>query len=556
MKFLKLYVLVNVFILIGSIVKSQQEEIPVSGLNTSTWAEDIKYLQKNLIERHANVYHTISRKNLENDFRNLLSNLGKLKTEDIIIRLSEILASIGDSHTWLDFRENKLFAFHFLPLALEYFEDGLYVINATDKYIDIIGKRIVSINKIPIDDVFNLVSMLGYRENEYTSKFSVPRFLPILEVLRYYEIANQEDIVLEFENKSSAIIALNDCQLKPTLYNYLEESNPLYLKNRNKTFWFSELENGKHLYIQINKCQDDTEKTLVTFAEEIVNKIEGAIYQSVVLDLRNNFGGNSKLMYPLVYALQTYNRKSPEGKLFVAISRNTLSASVVFCDEIKKFCKAYFIGEPSGAKPNLYGENSYFISLPNSKLQVSFSSEYFQAAGPFNKNDFVITDIYKPLTSQDFFGRNDPVLNFITETSNSIFLFESIFQKFISEGKYVLAINLLDSHSRLPENKYLDIEQLIRRAANRLMKDSTIKYSKQLYDLNMKIYPERALPYLSLAEYFNGIKEYNTAVQYYEKAKILLKTDQFIYSAYRYRLEDAINASLKEINDKKFKYGR
>lgn len=549
MKFKNIYLLVSLLLSIGSAVKSQQGNTTPSQLTNSQWEEDIRYLQKNIIERHANVSHTISRKKLEENFSHLLSNLGKLKTEDKLIRISEIMASIGDAHTWLDFRDNKLFAFYYLPLTLECFEDGFYIINAADKYKDIIGKKIVSINKVPIDAVIKMVSQLGYRENEYTAKFSVPRFLPILEVLRFYKIANQDDIVLEFENKSSAIIALNDCQLKPTTYNYLAETNPLYLKNRNKTFWFTELQNGRQLYIQINKCQDDAGKSLAVFAEEIIKKIEGAYYHSVVLDLRNNFGGNSKLINPFVYALQAYNRKFPDGKVFVAISRNTLSASVVFCGELKKFCKAYFIGEPTGAKANLYGENSYFISLPNSKLQISFSSEYFQAAGPFNKSNFVVTDIYKPLNSNDFFEGKDPVLNFITDTANTIFQFEKDFQNLIRDKKYLAAISLLNSHSLLPENKYMDIEQLVRRAANKLNVDSTRDIAKQLYDINLKLYPERALPSLALADYYNGLKDYQNALQYYTTGKELLKNDAFVYAAYRYRLEDIIEASLREIKE-------
>lgn len=519
-------------------------------VDTLNWKEDIKYLKKCITEKHANIYHTTKKDELDYKFEQIINNLDKLETTDKLITISEIMASIGDAHTWFDFRENNLIPFHYLPLTIEWFEDGLFIINAAEKYKNSIGKKLISINKVPIESIINKVSQVGYRENEFTTKFSIPRFLPILEVLKYYKFIWNNKIILEFENNTSSSIAIEDCLAEPLRYNYSTEKNPLYLRNKHKKFYVTEI-NKDRLYIQINECRDDNEKTLALFSEEILNLIDKTKYKSILLDLRNNTGGNSKLVLPFIYVLQSYNQKTPEGMLFVATGRSTLSASVVFCNEIKKFCKAHFIGEPTGAKANLYGENSYFISLPNSKIKISFSSEYFQAAGPFNKQDFIATDIFKPLTSEDFFKGKDPILDFILSTPKNYLEFESIFQNSIKDKKYSEAIDLLNTFMQKSENKFVDHEQLIRRTANKLMTDSTKQYAKLFYDINLKIYPNRTLPNLALGEFYFNDQDYDTAFFYYSKAKDILNYDKTIYAAYRFRLEDNIASNLNKILKKK-----
>ena len=68
------------------------------------------------------------------------------------------------------------------------------------------------------------------------------------------------------------------------------------------------------------------------------------------------------------------NRKE---NLKVIIGRETFSSALLNAYEFKFDTNAEIIGEPSGGKPNCYGEILKF-TLPNSRFIVSYSTRYYK----------------------------------------------------------------------------------------------------------------------------------------------------------------------------------
>jgi hypothetical protein len=65
------------------------------------------------------------------------------------------------------------------------------------------------------------------------------------------------------------------------------------------------------------------------------------------------------------------------------------------------------MGEPTGGKPNSYGEIKSF-PLPNSGLNVWYSTKFFQMAP--GDPPSLSPDILIELTGMDYFAGRDPVL--------------------------------------------------------------------------------------------------------------------------------------------------
>ena len=106
-------------------------------------------------------------------------------------------------------------------------------------------------------------------------------------------------------------------------------------------------------------------------------------------------------------AARQINRK---GRLFVVLGRRTFSSAILNAIDLKKKTEAVFYGEPTGGKPNHYGEIRT-LTLPHLGLKVSYSTKYFQ----FVEGDepSLIPDVLVELALDDYLALRDPVLEAI-----------------------------------------------------------------------------------------------------------------------------------------------
>ena len=78
---------------------------------------------------------------------------------------------------------------------------------------------------------------------------------------------------------------------------------------------------------------------------------------------------------------------------------------------LKKQTGAIIVGEPSGGKPNCYGEVKY-LTLRNSQMQVRYSTQYYHLIEDDSRLS-MLPDILCPVTLADFRAGTDPCLTAI-----------------------------------------------------------------------------------------------------------------------------------------------
>src|SRR5262249_53701970 len=130
---------------------------------------------------------------------------------------------------------------------------------------------------------------------------------------------------------------------------------PDYLARADKNFWLKKLE-PSGLYVQINQCVNDGERTLDRLAEELGQAIRADKPRNLVVDVRLNNGGDYSKMLGVLKVLFAFETSRPDARLFVLMGRNTLSAAENVISTIDQFGGATFVGEPSGSKPNHVGD--------------------------------------------------------------------------------------------------------------------------------------------------------------------------------------------------------
>jgi C-terminal processing protease CtpA/Prc len=154
------------------------------------------------------------------------------------------------------------------------------------------------------------------------------------------------------------------------------EDIPLYMQNTRQAYWSRYLEREGVLYIQYNQCREDPKKPFRPFARGIGRELRRGSVQKLVIDLRFNGGGDSRVLHPLIRTLERDYREGREYELYTIIGRGTFSSAVLNAIDLDQRAGAVLVGEPSAGRPNHYGEVKS-MRLPHSGMRLFYSTKYF-----------------------------------------------------------------------------------------------------------------------------------------------------------------------------------
>jgi len=187
---------------------------------------------------------------------------------------------------------------------------------------------------------------------------------------------------------------------------------PLYRKYQRATYAFEYLEQEKILYVAYNACRMRKDKPFPVFVDEVFACADRNPVERFIIDIRNNGGGNSSIFTPMLRELKKRDALNRKECLFVIIGRRTFSSAVLNAIQLRNQTQAVFVGEPSGGRPNHFGEVRMFM-LKHSRLPVTYSTKYFTTSK--EDTDSFYPDIPVELSVKDLLNHNDPVIEKILE---------------------------------------------------------------------------------------------------------------------------------------------
>ena len=321
------------------------------------WDEDVYFFGKNLEEKHKDLFHNISKAEFEEKINALRSKTGELSKLEIIVELMKILVLVGDAHTTIDLNSARNFST--FPYQLAYLKDGLFISEISEKQDDYLMQKVIGIGQQSFQEVVSLMQTVIVHENEAQFKNFLPNHLIIKQLLLFLGINKSPDsLQLQLENGASVYVELTNSGI-PSSSIYDQFEMPLYLIRPDDFYWWKLLEEDNLLYVKYRRCADAASFPFKNFTNQILNQIEQKDNSlKVVIDLRLNGGGDSRIAQPLVDGLKA---QLAEGKLkseniFVVIGRKTFSSAIINAFQLKNALNPTFIGEATGGKPNHYGE--------------------------------------------------------------------------------------------------------------------------------------------------------------------------------------------------------
>ena len=329
--------------------------------------------------------------------------------------MQKIAAAIGDGHT----RVQLPAYFLRYPINVYWFRGELRVIAASRQYESALGARVVKIGDLDINDVTSRVSTCfpsAANENDWYVLNMAPGIMMRPEVLHALGVVpdmSRAVFTLEDDAGKRHTLDITPVVLPPVVNGVvnlglvpIDKAPPLYRQKLGEPFWFTHLQDSNTVYANFKRYPSLKQNAQALFA--LIDRSRPA---RVVIDLRQNGGGDFfEGREHLIEPIKKRPAINQKGRLFVVVGRATFSAAMVNAIDFRKQTNAILVGEPIGERPNSYSENDE-MTLPNSKLVVSYSTRYYQ---------FVDTDVPAVLPDEridpswaDFRAGRDAVMDWI-----------------------------------------------------------------------------------------------------------------------------------------------
>lgn len=403
-------------LLFSSILLAQQEE-------KIDWDWEINLLGEELAEKHPDLFFKTDSSFFFGAYRKIAREAPDLSLLHNSIRLQQVLARMGDSHTQINYHFNIDSRF-ILPIDFYWFEEGIFILKAPREYEQILGKKIISVNEYPIQQIVDSLSTLIVIDNPSMLKYHIPRMIPWTQLLEYFGFAEHQGLELTVEDqkgeevKSFISLPVKDGEIlrvKP-------DSIPFGFRDQKAYFRDHYFPDEKLYYIQYNRCWSrEVEEeygsgasalfmpSFKEFEKEVFQLLKKKQIDKLVFDMRFNSGGNSAQGTRFIKKILKTKMKG-DGALYVLIGRKTFSSAIINTVDFLKDPEAVSAGEETGGKPNHFGEVNRFV-LPESRLVVNYSTKYFTLLEVDAPSIF--PKLLAPISYEQYMQGIDPVLQAI-----------------------------------------------------------------------------------------------------------------------------------------------
>lgn len=353
---------------------------------TAAWKADLQVLATELPKRHKNAFFKTPRETYARKVAELEAALPGLNDSEIKVGLIGLVASLGDTHTAVGWKREE---FSLLPLRMTRFSEGWFVTAvAGEEHKDALGKRVVRVGDAEVEEAANRMRTLIACENPSCYLAKLPDYLHVLEFLRAEKVVPQDKpatLVLEDAKGERSTLELtpvagaDQVKLQWTTPSFppAAPEHALRLDKQSVNYWYTYVAGSKTLYFAYNRCQEDQATPFKSFSKDLLGFLDTHEVERLVIDVRRNGGGNEGILRPIIPELkkrETINRK---GHLFVLMGRGTFSSAAQNAMELKEKLQAITVGEPTGQKPNHYGEVKE-LRLPHWGVNVGYSTTFWK----------------------------------------------------------------------------------------------------------------------------------------------------------------------------------
>lgn len=397
---------------------------PAPSMDRADWTADLDTLYTQMQAIHPALHHRTGAAAMDAyvaDFRKAIPNE---TWPEYVMGLYRLLALVGDGHTTFYPLPDSGPGFDSrYPVLTEAFADGLYVVAADKAYAPLVGARIVAIAGHPVSDVFRTLVPYWAHENETWVLRWQPFMLRRPGYLHGTHLAAGDVLApvtftVEKDGRRTdmavtPVAADIDAKAQDARWVHARDAakvaKPTPLHGADVPFDFVALPDRNAVYAVYRQCADGEKETVAGFAARLSAYLDTHKVDKLIVDIRDNGGGDNYLNQPLLLALIRARDIDRPGHLFVLTGRHTFSAAQNFAADAERWTQALFVGEPTGSSPNLWGDAKQ-LTLAKTGLHPMIATLYWEQSDPRDARPWILPDIPAPQTFADYLSGRDPAL--------------------------------------------------------------------------------------------------------------------------------------------------
>ena len=385
---------------------------------------DLDFWLAQLRQIHPDPFHGVAEATFVAALNKLKAELSELSPQQLIVevtRVNALLSSGGrDGHQWATPADGH--SGPALPLRVYEFAEGVTITAATSTYQELVGSEIVAINGHPIGDVLAAIEPLVPRDGPSTVPDFRPPFLVRTDILTGLGLAREGPVELTLSRAG----VMTTTTVAPVDYGaYLgwvgelgaiqlpERDDTLYLSDEQDVLWSKTLPTGTEgsvgssVYLRFTQVRVPENQALA----DARIALAAPDVQRVVLDLRQNPGGDNHANPTITSLLTDYRQAHSAGAIVVITDRGTFSAAANLATDVEQMFHPTFVGEPMGGGLNFW-DDVRSVRLDNLAvpMRVAISTKYWQESGSDDPRLTIQPQITLPVTAADYFDDRDPAL--------------------------------------------------------------------------------------------------------------------------------------------------
>lgn len=481
--------------------------------------------------KHKSLFHTVSEAEFSRAVENLDADIPTLDGDQILVRLAQIGALIQDGHSGLSLRSLPPELEERIPVRFVQYAGGIYVRAAAPEYADAVGGKVVGVGTYGWQDAMQKInSIVSHDPGNFGEQLAwgAKLYLNCPVLLHGFGLSESNksaEFVIEKNGQRRTIAMTASVPLGTWYLNAVPPEwvdarpksvpAPLSIQRENEFYWFTYLPEDHAVYFQFNVVANDERETLADFAERLAAFIEGHDLDRLVIDLRNNTGGDNTLLRPLLVAL-IRSKVNRRGGMYVLIGPTTFSAAQNFVNRLENYTEAIFVGEPTSENVNFYGDAAG-IELPHSHLKAGVSQLWWQDKDPRDLRTCTAPEIAATTSFADYVKGSDPVLQLTLSTPTPPSL-EDALERALPGG----ADSVLAGYNKFvndPAHKYLpDCEPRVNTLGYKFLSAKRVADALLIFELNIRTNPNSANAYDSMGEAYAAAKDNRHAIEAYRRS--------------------------------------